>query len=134
MDAVWARIFFGELKIVDVNIRRLRIKLEENRQAPRLSRPSGALGTVGERRMKKDVRDRIRYFSITKRWLISNLGFVIAMLVILETAFIVSVSNYYYSSRRTISKKERRPSPRFFQGFLSRPGGKERPFPILRTR
>ena len=34
LDMVWGRDYFGELKIVDVNIRRLRIKIEDNAQKP----------------------------------------------------------------------------------------------------
>jgi len=34
LDAVWGRDYVGELKIVDVNIRRLRIKLEDDPQTP----------------------------------------------------------------------------------------------------
>ena len=34
LDAVWGRDYFGELKIVDVNIRRLRIKIEDDPQNP----------------------------------------------------------------------------------------------------
>ena len=34
LDMVWGRNYFGELKIVDVNIRRLRIKIEDNAQKP----------------------------------------------------------------------------------------------------
>ena len=34
LDAVWGKDYFGELKIVDVNIRRLRIKIEDNPQKP----------------------------------------------------------------------------------------------------
>ena len=34
MAAVWGRDYEGELKIVDVNIRRLRIKIEDNPQKP----------------------------------------------------------------------------------------------------
>ena len=32
LDMVWGRDYFGELKIVDVNIRRLRLKIEDNAQ------------------------------------------------------------------------------------------------------
>ena len=32
---VWGRDYFGELKIVDVNIRRLRLKIEDDAQEPR---------------------------------------------------------------------------------------------------
>ena len=32
LDAVWGRDYFGELKIVDVNIRRLRVKIEDDAQ------------------------------------------------------------------------------------------------------
>ncbi len=34
LDAVWGKDYFGELKIVDVNIRRLRIKIEDTPTAP----------------------------------------------------------------------------------------------------
>ncbi len=34
LDIVWGRDYFGELKIVDVNIRRLRLKIEDNAQNP----------------------------------------------------------------------------------------------------
>jgi DNA-binding response OmpR family regulator len=34
LDSVWGRDYFGELKIVDVNIRRLRIKIEDDPQNP----------------------------------------------------------------------------------------------------
>ena len=34
LNAVWGKNYVGELKIVDVNIRRLRIKIEDNAQAP----------------------------------------------------------------------------------------------------
>ena len=34
LNSVWGRDYFGELKIVDVNIRRLRIKIEDNSTIP----------------------------------------------------------------------------------------------------
>ena len=34
LDKVWGRDYFGEVKIVDVNIRRLRLKIEDNAQNP----------------------------------------------------------------------------------------------------
>ncbi len=34
LDAVWGRDYFGEVKIVDVNIRRLRLKIEDDPQNP----------------------------------------------------------------------------------------------------
>ena len=34
LDMVWGRSFYGEVKIVDVNIRRLRLKIEDNVQNP----------------------------------------------------------------------------------------------------
>ena len=34
LDMVWGRDYFGELKIVDVNIRRLRLKIEDNAANP----------------------------------------------------------------------------------------------------
>ena len=35
LDAVWGRGYFGDVKIVDVNVRRLRLKLEDDAQEPR---------------------------------------------------------------------------------------------------
>ncbi len=35
LDAVWGHGYFGDVKIVDVNIRRLRLKLEDDAQEPR---------------------------------------------------------------------------------------------------
>ena len=34
LDTVWGRDYFGELKIVDVNVRRLRMKIEDDPQNP----------------------------------------------------------------------------------------------------
>ena len=34
LDAVWGKDYFGELKIVDVNIRRLRVKIEDEPTSP----------------------------------------------------------------------------------------------------
>ena len=34
LDRVWGRDYFGDLKIVDVNVRRLRLKIEDNVQNP----------------------------------------------------------------------------------------------------
>ena len=34
LEAVWGKEYLGELKIVDVNIRRLRVKLEDDPQNP----------------------------------------------------------------------------------------------------
>ena len=34
LDRVWGQDYFGDLKIVDVNIRRLRLKIEDNVQEP----------------------------------------------------------------------------------------------------
>ena len=35
LDVVWGRSFYGEVKIVDVNIRRLRLKIEDDAQEPK---------------------------------------------------------------------------------------------------
>lgn len=35
LDEVWGKGYFGELKIVDVNVRRLRIKIEDDAQEPK---------------------------------------------------------------------------------------------------
>ena len=35
LEMVWGHHYVGELKIVDVNIRRLRIKIEDNPASPR---------------------------------------------------------------------------------------------------
>ena len=38
--------------------------------------------------------------SITKRWLINNLGVTLLVMIVIEMAFIYSVQNYYYSSAK----------------------------------
>ena len=35
LDAIWGKGYFGELKIVDVNVRRLRLKIEADAQEPK---------------------------------------------------------------------------------------------------
>lgn len=35
LDAVWGKGYFDELKIVDVNVRRLRLKIEDDAQEPK---------------------------------------------------------------------------------------------------
>ena len=35
LDAIWGKGYFGELKIVDVNVRRLRLKIEDDAQEPK---------------------------------------------------------------------------------------------------
>jgi len=35
LNAVWGKDYYGDLKIVDVNVRRLRLKIEENAAAPK---------------------------------------------------------------------------------------------------
>ena len=48
--------------------------------------------------MNDGIRSRMSFFSINKRWLLSNLLSVALLLLILEVVFIYSVTNYYYSS------------------------------------
>ena len=47
LDAVWGRDYFGELKIVDVNIRRLRIKIEDDPHTPTYIPRGGGYGNTG---------------------------------------------------------------------------------------
>jgi len=57
LDAVWGKDFFGELKIVDVNIRRLRIKLEENPSSPAFIQTVWGFGyRWGEKNEKERTR------------------------------------------------------------------------------
>ena len=44
LDAVWGKGYFGELKIVDVNVRRLRIKIEDDAQEPKYISTVGGFG------------------------------------------------------------------------------------------
>ncbi len=41
---MWGRDYFGELKIVDVNVRRLRLKMRTAPPAPPISTPSRGYG------------------------------------------------------------------------------------------
>ena len=47
LSAVWGKDYDGELKIVDVNIRRLRIKIEDDTANPPILLPFGALAISG---------------------------------------------------------------------------------------
>ena len=47
LENVWGADYNGELKIVDVNIRRLRMKVEDTPTVPSTSPPSGATATIG---------------------------------------------------------------------------------------
>ncbi len=55
LDAVWGKDFFGELKIVDVNIRRLRMKLEDNPSEPKF------MATVWGYGYKWGIEDEEKY-------------------------------------------------------------------------
>ena len=35
LDAIWGKGYFGELKIVDVNVRRLRLRIEDDAEEPK---------------------------------------------------------------------------------------------------
>jgi DNA-binding response OmpR family regulator len=48
LNEVWGRDYFGELKIVDVNIRRLRIKIEDDPPYLHLLPQFGATATSGD--------------------------------------------------------------------------------------
>ena len=48
LDMVWGRDYFGELKIVDVNIRRLRLKIEDNAQNPTYINTVWGMGISGD--------------------------------------------------------------------------------------
>ncbi|MBQ8434667.1 MAG: sensor histidine kinase, partial [Oscillospiraceae bacterium] len=38
--------------------------------------------------------------SITKRWLVNNLGIIFMIMLVIEVIFIYVIQNYYYSSAR----------------------------------
>ena len=56
LASVWGRDYDGELKIVDVNIRRLRIRSRTTRQIRRISRRSGASDTNGASDRARQMR------------------------------------------------------------------------------
>ena len=48
LESVWGRDYYGEVKIVDVNIRRLRLKVEDDPPIPPISPPFGVMDTNGD--------------------------------------------------------------------------------------
>ena len=48
LESVWGRDYYGEVKIVDVNIRRLRLKVEDDPTNPTYITPFGVMDTNGD--------------------------------------------------------------------------------------
>ena len=63
---------------------------------------NGTCKAEGGAVLKKSVKRFLAGRGITKRWLINSLGVTLLILIIVETAFIVSIKNYYYSSARQV--------------------------------
>ena len=45
--------------------------------------------------------------SITKRWIINNLGVIILALLVIEMVVIYAVQSYFYSSAKAVSNLKR---------------------------
>lgn len=60
LDMVWGHDYFGEVKIVDVNIRRLRLKIEDNRKIPPISQRCGDTAISGAFERRRSERGAVR--------------------------------------------------------------------------
>ena len=56
LEGVWGKNYFGDVKIVDVNIRRLRMKIEDEPAARSISSRFGGMGIGGMRKPGTAVR------------------------------------------------------------------------------
>lgn len=57
LEFVWGRDYYGEVKIVDVNIRRLRLKVEDDPTNPAYITTSGALAISGDFKVEKQQQN-----------------------------------------------------------------------------
>ncbi|EPZ54836.1 two-component transcriptional regulatory family protein [[Clostridium] sordellii ATCC 9714] len=58
LDEVWGTNYLYDFKIVDVNIRRIRNKIEDDASKPKFIQTVGAMDIVGERKMNSDTLRR----------------------------------------------------------------------------
>ncbi len=53
-----------------------------------------------EKRMRDSFRENLRKHSITRRWMLNNLGIIVLILVIVELSFIYALQSFYYTNAR----------------------------------
>ena len=104
LNKVWGSNYFGEEKIVDVNIRRLRKKIEDNPSDPKRLVTVWGMGYKWNshyNRYKKFIKGadsmqlEIRFKSIAVRWFLNIFLIVAAVIVVAVVAFSALFSSIY---------------------------------------
>ena len=88
LKGVWGENYFGDVKIVDVNIRRLRMKVEDEPAIRHISSPCGDMVIGG----RSDMRS-----GITRRWLRGSLLITVLLVLLVEVMFLYSATRSYYN-------------------------------------
>ena len=87
LKGVWGENYFGDVKIVDVNIRRLRMKVEDEPSHPTISLLCGVTVTDG----KNEKRDHQPVAA-------GNLLITVLLVLLAETMFLYNYTRSYYNS------------------------------------
>ena len=88
LKGVWGENYFGDVKIVDVNIRRLRMKVEDEPAIRHISSPCGDMVIGGRNNMRS---------GITRRWLRGSLLITVLLVLLVEVMFLYSATRSYYN-------------------------------------
>ena len=94
LKGVWGENYFGDVKIVDVNIRRLRMK-EMNPATRPISSRCGDMGIGG--RSKDGKGEEAMRSGITRRWLQGSLLITVLLVLLVEVMFLYSTTRSYYN-------------------------------------
>ena len=106
LNMIWGTNYVGETKVVDVNMRRLRQKIECNPSEPEFILTVWGKGYVeGKYEMKRKVT---LYFMTV----------ITLMLVLFEVVFSVSIYRYYYNGIVQYIESHAKTSTRFFQNTI----------------
>ena len=112
LNHIWGDGYYGDDKIVDVNIRRIRMKIEDEPSNPKYLLTIWGFDISGLQDRKTDrinnckggfpvsKYNKFGKHSITKHWLWSSLSVISVVLVIIEILLIAVIRNYYYSSAK----------------------------------
>lgn len=116
---VWGENYLGELKIVDVNIRRLRVKIEDEPTSPAFITTIWGYGYKWEFEeqsgRKGESHDSIpEGEGIRQRWLLNSISILVMILVVVVAAFSLIIKNYYDSSILTDMESKARMAASYF--------------------
>lgn len=95
LKGVWGENYFGDVKIVDVNIRRLRMKVEDEPSHPAHILTVWGYGYRG--RSKDGKGENAMRSGITRRWLQGSLLITVLLVLLVEVMFLYSTTRSYYN-------------------------------------